>query len=259
MVTLEDTENTEDVDLDAEAGPETLPAHRFPFVVRTQRVLQIVLGLFWLLDAALQFQPFMFGQGFVGHAPGERVGAALRRRRPDHAHRQFRVARHRGVERVLRADSAGDRVRPAVPAHRATGARPVLRVGPRCLVLRRGHGHAADRHGLGPHGRTRVGAHVRVARSHGVAPVPVRGPGRPNTGADTTTSTPPTPASSGSGSRPRRPPRASAARSRPSWCGLDTGRSPRSCSSCRTTARRRRCTAPSWAWCRASRVGTGTS
>ncbi len=66
MVTLEDTENTEDVDLDAEAGPETLPAHRFPLVVRTQRVLQIVLGLFWLLDAALQFQPFMFGQGFVG-------------------------------------------------------------------------------------------------------------------------------------------------------------------------------------------------
>ena len=69
MVTLEDTENTEnteDIDLDAEAGPEMLRAHRFPLVVRTQRVLQIVLGLFWLLDAALQFQPFMFGQGFVG-------------------------------------------------------------------------------------------------------------------------------------------------------------------------------------------------
>jgi hypothetical protein len=34
-------------------------------LLRTQRVLQIVLGLFWLLDAGLQFQPFMFGQGFV--------------------------------------------------------------------------------------------------------------------------------------------------------------------------------------------------
>jgi hypothetical protein len=34
-------------------------------LVRTQRTLQIILGLFWLLDAGLQFQPFMFGQGFT--------------------------------------------------------------------------------------------------------------------------------------------------------------------------------------------------
>lgn len=34
-------------------------------LVGTQRVLQIVLGLFWLLDAGLQFQPFMFGSGFT--------------------------------------------------------------------------------------------------------------------------------------------------------------------------------------------------
>jgi hypothetical protein len=33
--------------------------------VRTQRVLQIILGLFWLLDAGLQFQPYMFGRGFT--------------------------------------------------------------------------------------------------------------------------------------------------------------------------------------------------
>src|SRR6202034_1416177 len=38
---------------------------RFPLAVRSQRALQIILGLFWILDAALQFQPFMFGQGFV--------------------------------------------------------------------------------------------------------------------------------------------------------------------------------------------------
>jgi hypothetical protein len=38
---------------------------RFPLAVRSQRVLQIILGLFWILDAALQFQPFMFGRGFV--------------------------------------------------------------------------------------------------------------------------------------------------------------------------------------------------
>ena len=38
---------------------------RFPLAVRSQRALQIILGLFWILDAALQFQPFMFGRGFV--------------------------------------------------------------------------------------------------------------------------------------------------------------------------------------------------
>ncbi len=34
-------------------------------LVRNQRVLQIILGLFWLLDAGLQFQPYMFGSGFT--------------------------------------------------------------------------------------------------------------------------------------------------------------------------------------------------
>ena len=40
-------------------------ARSLPHLVRTQRTLQVILGLFWILDAALQFQPFMFGQGFV--------------------------------------------------------------------------------------------------------------------------------------------------------------------------------------------------
>jgi len=31
----------------------------------TRRLLQVGLGVIWLLDAALQFQPFMFGRGFV--------------------------------------------------------------------------------------------------------------------------------------------------------------------------------------------------
>ena len=34
-------------------------------LVRTQRVLQISLGLFWLLDAGLQFQPYMFSNNFT--------------------------------------------------------------------------------------------------------------------------------------------------------------------------------------------------
>jgi hypothetical protein len=33
--------------------------------VRTQRAVQIGLAFFWILDAALQFQPFMFSKGFV--------------------------------------------------------------------------------------------------------------------------------------------------------------------------------------------------
>jgi hypothetical protein len=61
MVILEDRE------VAGAAGPADVPpARRFPLAVPSQRVLQIVLGFFWLLDAALQFQPFMFGQGFVG-------------------------------------------------------------------------------------------------------------------------------------------------------------------------------------------------
>jgi hypothetical protein len=33
--------------------------------IRTQRTLQIILGLLWILDAALQYQPYMFGKDFV--------------------------------------------------------------------------------------------------------------------------------------------------------------------------------------------------
>jgi hypothetical protein len=34
-------------------------------VPRARRTLQLALGVVWLLDAALQFQPFMFGRGFA--------------------------------------------------------------------------------------------------------------------------------------------------------------------------------------------------
>jgi hypothetical protein len=36
-----------------------------PHSAGTRRGLQVALGLVWLLDAALQFQPYMFGRGFV--------------------------------------------------------------------------------------------------------------------------------------------------------------------------------------------------
>lgn len=60
-------ENTTEADLDAateDAGPERI-AQRFWRPIGTQRVLQIVLGVFWILDAALQFQSFMFKRAFV--------------------------------------------------------------------------------------------------------------------------------------------------------------------------------------------------
>jgi hypothetical protein len=44
----------------------TTPRHRRPRQVRvTRRGLQLALGLVWLLDAALQYQPFMFSHGFA--------------------------------------------------------------------------------------------------------------------------------------------------------------------------------------------------
>ena len=49
-----------------EATPSPQEPRRRDFrLVRTQRVLQIILGMFWLLDAGLQFQPYMFGSGFT--------------------------------------------------------------------------------------------------------------------------------------------------------------------------------------------------
>ena len=47
-----------------ESPPIDLPRRSFS-LVRTQRTLQIILGLFWLLDAGLQFQPFMFRSSFT--------------------------------------------------------------------------------------------------------------------------------------------------------------------------------------------------
>jgi hypothetical protein len=53
-------------DLEEDDSVPPLDHPRRPFsLVRTQRTLQVVLGLFWLLDAGLQFQPYMFGKGFT--------------------------------------------------------------------------------------------------------------------------------------------------------------------------------------------------
>jgi hypothetical protein len=54
-----------DSGIEEDPGPPVAPPRRSFSLVRTQRTLQVVLGLFWLLDAGLQFQPFMFGSGFT--------------------------------------------------------------------------------------------------------------------------------------------------------------------------------------------------
>ena len=59
------TDIDEMTNIDEYPGPPIAHPHRSFSLVRTQRTLQIVLGLFWLLDAGLQFQPFMFGSGFT--------------------------------------------------------------------------------------------------------------------------------------------------------------------------------------------------
>jgi hypothetical protein len=54
-----------DSEAQAEAQAPARARRDIPPILRTQRALQVVLGLLWILDAALQFQPYMFGQGFV--------------------------------------------------------------------------------------------------------------------------------------------------------------------------------------------------
>jgi hypothetical protein len=62
-------EETQDDDLGGESQHNAGQGHggdrRWPTPVPTQRTLQTVLGLFWILDAALQYQPYMFGRQFV--------------------------------------------------------------------------------------------------------------------------------------------------------------------------------------------------
>ncbi len=55
-----------DLDVDDDASLERPPEEiqRHP-LVRSQRIVQIVLGFFWIVDAALQYQPYMFSKNFV--------------------------------------------------------------------------------------------------------------------------------------------------------------------------------------------------
>jgi hypothetical protein len=58
------TETTQESTEETDDGLAPVPM-KFWRPIKTQRALQIVLGLFWLLDAGLQFQSFMFHRSFV--------------------------------------------------------------------------------------------------------------------------------------------------------------------------------------------------
>ncbi len=54
-------EESASIDLDVHAPEESAPLH----LVRQLQALQLALGAVWLLDGALQLQPYMFTKGFV--------------------------------------------------------------------------------------------------------------------------------------------------------------------------------------------------
>ena len=129
-----------------------------------RRWIQVGLGLAWLLDAALQYQPFMFGRGFASQiiSPtsmgnpallGDPVMSAAR------AIAEHPVAWNAAFATIQLALAAGLLWRPAVRA--ALAGR---RVGARRLVARRGPGWRLYRDGQPPQRRSRCRAHLRVHR-----------------------------------------------------------------------------------------------
>ncbi len=60
-----------------------------------RRILQIVLGVIWLVDAALQFQPYMFTRSFVTGVlePSAQGRAGIPRRR-HHGDEPFPAGAH---------------------------------------------------------------------------------------------------------------------------------------------------------------------
>ena len=163
-----------------EATPSPQEPRRRDFrLVRTQRVLQIILGMFWLLDAGLQFQPYMFGSGFT-------TTYLL-----NNAHNQPDVVRwiitnvgnfvgpHVAVWNTFFAlIQVGIGVGLLFRRTVRPGSGRLVLLGLRRLVLRGGPRPAPDRFGLGPDRRTRFGVPLRTDRPHGLAAVGSQRTGR---------------------------------------------------------------------------------
>ena len=147
--------------------------------MRTQRVLQIILGLFWLLDAGLQFQPFMFSSNFTTTYLLNNAQQPARHHPVDHHEcRQLRRAPCRGLEHLLCAHPGGHRTGTAVPPDRATRPCRVVLLGLRRLVLRGGPRPDLHRIGVCPHWRPGLGVPLRTDRADGMATVGPRRGGR---------------------------------------------------------------------------------
>jgi len=66
--------HAEPATLDAHAHPQSTSGVRAYFASDARRAVLSVLGLIWLLDGALQFQSFMYSQGFVQMLQGMESG-----------------------------------------------------------------------------------------------------------------------------------------------------------------------------------------
>ena len=103
-----------------------------------RRKLQLALGVIWVLDGILQYQPSMFTKSFPDHAGRERARQPRRDRRPDHlVGEPHRPPRGR-AERRLRHHPAGPGPRHRLAPHGQARARRVDRVVAGRLVARRG-------------------------------------------------------------------------------------------------------------------------
>ena len=113
-----------------------LSSARSYFASDISRSLQTALGLFWLLDGGLQFQSFMYSKGFVQMLTGMTAG------QPSWLASSLTWAAHTAGHNLTVFNTLFALVqvaigaRTSVPAHRASGAARLDRLGARRLVVR---------------------------------------------------------------------------------------------------------------------------
>ena len=112
-----------------------------------RRILQLALATVWLLDAVLQFQPYMFTKAFGNQMI---AGAAARQSGragpPDHLGRTRHRPPRRGGQHHLRSRPTGHRSRHRLAPHRQAGPGRLGGLGPGRLVDRRRTGRGAHPH-----------------------------------------------------------------------------------------------------------------
>ncbi len=134
-----------------------------------RRVFQTALGLIWLLDGALQFQPFMYSKGFISVLTGTASG------QPHWLSSSIDWAAHVTQHDLTLFNTLFALVQVSIGLgllYRRT-VKPALAVVPRVgagrLVVQRGVRDAVRRHGEPAHGRARRGTPLRDRRPAGLA------------------------------------------------------------------------------------------